>query len=235
MVKEFNITHIPAGTALTFQPVRQAEMHLQSTLFDLGSLVGDNIHFQWTRATVRGFCHGHCQPNRIYYPTGLDPTTFPVYSGFIHISNQNESYQIAYFGVVGSLIDVQVVDNTNTIFGVPLPTVIDGSRMFQNGAENYSFVGNDFPGVVWRLVFGTPLFRLDLVDSIIQLNTTLNRRDNSPVLDRETFHFETADDSGTFAAVLTKGILFQNMYLPRNTNTDPQQPDPVSSVHVDIR
>lgn len=165
-------------------------------------------------------------------PTGFDPTTFPVYSGFIDISNQNESYQIVYFGVAGSLEDVQIVDNTDAIFGVPLPAIVDGTGMFQNGEQNYSFVGADFPTVLWRLTFGTPLFRLDLVDTSIQINTTLNRRDDSPVLERETFSFETADDSGTFAAVLIKGTLFQDTYVTRNTNTDDQAQEPVSPVHM---
>lgn len=162
-------------------------------------------------------------------PTDIDPTTFPVFSGFIQIANQDESYQVTYLGVAGSLEDVQIVDDTNVFFGVNLPTLVDAAGNFQADTENYTFVGDDFPTVLMRLAFGTPLLRLDLVDTNIQIATTLNRRDNSPVLEREVFTFLDSTGSGTFAEVQITGALFENDFVSRNSDVDVSVPPTLSS------
>ncbi|KAI9067297.1 subtilisin-like protease [Trametes sanguinea] len=200
--KSFKISHIPAGTALTFQP---------GTIFPADgpvplSAIAASIKFSETSFTVHP---GQTQEitAHISPPTGLDPTTFPVFSGFIGISNAEESYQVSYLGSVGSLKDVQVVDDTDVFFGVNLPVLTDSAGNFLLNATNFTFVGDDFPTVLMRFTFGTPKLLFDLVEPDIRLKTTLNKRGDD-------------SHSGTFAQVPTLGSLFEADFQPRNSDVD---------------
>ena len=159
---------------------------------------------------------------RITPPTGLDPTTFPVFSGFIEISNAEESYQVSYLGLAGALKDVQVVDDTDVFFGVNLPVLTDAAGNFITNTTNFTLVGDDAPTVLLRLTFGTPKLLFDLVEPDIKLKTTLNKRsdDLKPVADREVFSFPNVAKSGTFAQVRTLGSLFEADFQPRNSDED---------------
>lgn len=178
-----------------------------------------NVTFSETSFTVQP---GQTQGLTVYIspPTDIDPTTFPVFSGFIQIANANESYQVTYLGVAGALEDVQVVDNTDIFFGTDLPVLVDEAGNFQTGEENYTFVGDDFPSVLMRLAFGTPLLRLDLVDPNAQITTTLNRRDTTPVLERDYFSFPKTKGSSSFSEVQIIGPLVEQDFLPRNSDED---------------
>ncbi|KAJ2970962.1 hypothetical protein NUW54_g12614 [Trametes sanguinea] len=214
--KSFKISHIPAGTALTFQP---------GTIFPADrpvplSAIAASIKFSETSFTVHP---GQTQEitAHISPPTDLDPTTFPVFSEFIGISNAEESYQVSYLGSVGSLKDVQVVDNTDVFFGVNLPVLTGSAGNFLLNATNFTFVGDDFPTVLMRLTFGTPKLLFDLVEPDVRLKTTLNKRgDNSRVSERSVFSFPSAAKSGTFAQVPTLGSLFEADFQPRNSDVD---------------
>ncbi|KAJ2974178.1 hypothetical protein NUW54_g11932 [Trametes sanguinea] len=171
--KSFKLSHIPAGTALTFQP---------GTIFPADGPVplstsAASIKFSETSFTVHP---GQTQEitAHISPPTGLDPTTFPVFSGFIGISNAEESYLVSYLGSVGLLKDVQVVDDTDVFFGVTLPVLTDSAGNFLLNATNFRFVGDDFPTVLMCLAFGTPKLLFDLVEPDVRLKTTLNKRGN---------------------------------------------------------
>jgi hypothetical protein len=83
-------------------------------------------------------------------PTGFDPSTFPVYSGYIEISDETESYHVLYLGMVGSMIDMQVLDNTKKFSNVSFPALLDHQGNVQAGPVNYTFVGKDRPTVKWR-------------------------------------------------------------------------------------
>ncbi|KAI8993986.1 subtilisin-like protease [Trametes punicea] len=201
--KSFKVSHIPAGTALTFQP---------GTIFPADGPVplstnSATVKFSETSFTIHP---GQTQEitAHISPPTGLDPTTFPVFSGFIEIANAQESYQVSYLGLAGSLKDVQVVDDTDVFFGVNLPVLTDGAGNFLTNATNFTFVGDDFPTVLMRLTFGTPKLLFDLVEPDIRLNTTLNKRTDSDA------------PSGTFAQVRTLGSLFEADFQPRNSDED---------------
>lgn len=141
-------------------------------------------------------------------PKGVDATTFPVYSGFIHVTSGTESVHATYLGLAASLKDKQVIDNTDFIFGVPLPLVLDSEGNIQDAPVNYTFVGEDAPTILWRQAFGTPLLRLDLVSPNIALNGTLNAR--API------SFTNPHKGGSFAKVPTLGALLEVPYLTRN-------------------
>lgn len=216
--KSFKVSHIPAGTALTFQP---------GTIFPADGPVplsskAATVKFSETSFTVHP---GQTQQitAHITPPTGLDPTTFPVFSGFIEIANAQESYQVSYLGLAGSLKDVQVVDDTDVFFGVNLPVLTDAAGNFITNATNFTFVGDDAPGILMRLAFGSPKVLFDLVDPNIKITTTLNKRAEDasvPVAARSVFSFPNAAKSGTFAQVRTLGSLFEADFQPRNSDVD---------------
>ena len=48
-------------------------------------------------------------------------------------------------GLAASLRDKQVLDNTNTLYGIPFPTVVNSSGSVQDDTTNYTFSDNDYP------------------------------------------------------------------------------------------
>jgi Fn3-like domain len=86
---------------------------------------------------------------RFNLPNG-DASTFPVFSGFIQITSGTERLHVTYIGLAASLKDKQVVDNTNTFFGVPIPAILDPSGNIQAGPRNYTFANSDVPTVLFR-------------------------------------------------------------------------------------
>jgi hypothetical protein len=141
-------------------------------------------------------------------PKGVDAITFPVYSGFIFVTSGSDSVHATYLGLAASLKDKQVVDNSDFIFGVNLPIVLDSAGDIQDGPINYTFAGDDAPTVLWRQAFGTPVFRLDLVSPDISLTGTLNTR--API------SFANPHKGGSFAKVPIIGTLFEFTYLSRS-------------------
>jgi len=86
-------------------------------------------------------------------PSGLDASLYPVYSGAIEItSSGSDVTHVSYLGLAASLKDKQVVDNTDTFYGVKLPAVLDGAHAVQTAPKNYTFVNGDFPSLLLRLV-----------------------------------------------------------------------------------
>ena len=89
-------------------------------------------------------------------PAGVDPSTYPVYSGFIAISDgtSSDSTHVAYIGLAASIKDKQILDNTDTYFGSgqALPAVLDASGNIINSTAKFSMNGSDVPTVVVRYV-----------------------------------------------------------------------------------
>lgn len=83
-------------------------------------------------------------------PRGLDPTRYPVYSGFIHVAGPGENFHVSYLGLGASLKEKQVVDNTDEFFGEKIPVILDSAGESQTGPTNYTFVGEDYPTFVFR-------------------------------------------------------------------------------------
>ncbi|EKM75550.1 hypothetical protein AGABI1DRAFT_79685 [Agaricus bisporus var. burnettii JB137-S8] len=208
--KEYTLSHIPAGTALTIQagtilpengPVplssSPATVSINPSTFTLEPGASQTV-----TATISG-------------PTGLDDTTFPVYSGFIEISDGDQSFHVTYLGLIGSLIDKQVIDDTDFFFGIPLPFIFNSTGAVQEGPANYTFAGDDFPIFVWRQAFGSPRVTVDLVNPDIQIDATLNARavdDNK----KPFISFPTPHTSGTYGQVQTIGSMLEFNFLGRN-------------------
>lgn len=144
-MKKYSLSHVPAGTALTIQagtifpavgpvPLTDAPAKVSVTPSSFTLRPGES---QTVVATISG-------------PRGLDASTFPVYSGFIEITDGTQNFHVTYLGLVGSLIDKQVVDNTDFFFGVPIPAILDSLGNVQEGPANYTFVNEDVPTLLWR-------------------------------------------------------------------------------------
>ncbi|KAI0045483.1 subtilisin-like protease [Auriscalpium vulgare] len=212
-VKHYTLTHVPAGSALTFAP---------GTIFPVDGpvpLSTDYATVKLSQTTLVLF-PGQSWPIsvRITPPTTGDPTTFPIFSGFIKIQSQTEITHATYLGLKGSLKDAQIVDNTDGTFGFNLPALVDSNGDPQTGPANYTFVDDDWPLGVVRLAFGTPLLRFDLVKSDIKVVPTLNSRtlnERTPVLERDFFSFPHGKPN-TFAQVAIVGSLLEVDYIPRS-------------------
>lgn len=147
-------------------------------------------------------------------PKGLDASTLPVYSGFIQVKSATETLKVSYLGVAASLKDAQVVDNTDAFFGVETPVLIDALGDIIESPQNFTFVGIDFPSLVFRLTFGTPALKIDLVSPNVKVATNLRKR-------RGSFSWwwpGLARPKGSFAKIPTIGPLDEFDFIPRDSD-----------------
>ncbi|PPQ90634.1 hypothetical protein CVT25_006617 [Psilocybe cyanescens] len=215
--KTFKLSHIPAGTALTVQA---------GTIFAADGPVplapaGATVNIVPSTFTVRP---GQTQTVTAVFkpPTGFDASTFPVFSGFIQVAGASaaDTFHVSYLGLQGSLKNKQVIDDTDVFFGVPIPALLDSAGDVQAGPLNYTFVGDDVPTLLWRLAFGTPAFRVDLVNSNINFKPTITSRGFGGI--GPFFSFPSPHNGGSFAQVKIVGSLAEFDFVSRNNDdTDP--------------
>ncbi|KAF9028989.1 subtilisin-like protease [Hymenopellis radicata] len=217
--KEYSLTHVSAGTAITVTP---------DTIFPATGPVPLTADAASVTLSAPQFTLGAGQSKTIVAtfspPEGVDAATFPVFSGFIQISSgPDDVTHVTYLGLAASLIDKQVVDNTDFFFGVTLPVVLDAAGDVQDGATNYTFEGGDFPTLLFRLVFGTPFLRVDLVDASLDFAPTLNQRALNiadgqvfPLgqLDFLTRNNEDPNDNGFFTLGFTEPVFANGTAIP---------------------
>ncbi|KAG5646298.1 hypothetical protein DXG03_003895 [Asterophora parasitica] len=206
-IEKYTLKHVPAGTAVTVTP---------GTIFPAKGPVpltkaAASVTLSTTNFTL---LPGLSLPivAKFSLPKG-DASTYPVYSGFIEVSSGPENLHVTYLGLGASLKDKQVLDNTDYYFGVPLPTILDNTGEVQAKPTNYTFKDQDFPTVLYRLAFGTPQLRVDLVDSNIQLAGTINPRG---LLSHPFFTFPRPNKGGSFSKVKIVGPLAELDYIPRH-------------------
>ncbi|KAL0952205.1 hypothetical protein HGRIS_008814 [Hohenbuehelia grisea] len=149
-------------------------------------------------------------------PSGIDKMRLPVYSGFIKVASKTETLQVTYLGVAGDLKKQSVLDNTDGYFGVKLPVGIDAGAtpISSESVSNFSMSGSDVPTFLYRLAFGTPLVRFDLVDKNIKFKPTIAKRDWLSWL------WPWEDD---VTDVPTIGPLQELSYVPRNSHLTTRQ------------
>ena len=147
----------------------------------------------------------------------VSPALLPVISGFIEITGTDkgasESFHVTYLGVAAKLRDANVVDMTDKFFGVNIPALGDSDGNFIFDARNFTFIAGDFPTLVMRLNFGTPLLRVDLVTPTVKLNS----RD---VVGRESLVLPDESDPQTYGKKKIVGNLLGFAFLPRNSDQD---------------
>ncbi|KIM45529.1 hypothetical protein M413DRAFT_442200 [Hebeloma cylindrosporum] len=210
--KSYKLSHLPAGTALTVQPGSIFAAHGPVPTSDATAKVlitpsSFTVLPGQSRTVVATFIP----------PFGIDASLYPVYSGAIEItSSGSDVTHVSYLGLAASLKNKQVVDNTGVHFGDKLPAVLDAAHAVQTGPTNYTFVNGDYPSLLWRLAFGTPALRVDLVDAAIRMTTTYNKRG----LFGPLFTFPHMHNGGSFAQVKVVGPIASFDYIPRH-NDDP--------------
>ncbi|CAE7226894.1 unnamed protein product [Rhizoctonia solani] len=229
----YSLTHVAAGTANTIDGIEAILGPVPLTNSAASVTIVPNkvtVPAGWTLPVII----------TIKAPTGLDATKLPVYSGYIKATgSDNTTLQSTYIGVAAKLKEAKVLDNTDSYFGVKLPLITDkdGNPVPPDGSATYTLNGDDTPLVLYRLVQGTPLLRVDLTDS--KTNVTTNQRRSSDIeiklagrSEVSTVPYSTVSkrsiwdwifpnrgqtSGGTFAAVKTLGVLYQEDYLPRNS------------------
>ncbi|SCV67304.1 BQ2448_5950 [Microbotryum intermedium] len=116
---------------------------------------------------------------------------FPVYSGFIMITADNkESFQIPYFGLAGSMRDMQILDQTNSFSrfydrGLKYPFLADSSfdpQTNPNYVKNY--VMESGITIVFRLAQATRAYNIDLVLANTTFRPTISPGNNAGLLRR---------------------------------------------------
>jgi hypothetical protein len=85
-------------------------------------------------------------------PVGLDPATFPIYSGFVTIVSAEDSFQVAYMGAAANLKDKAILDTSTKFFGKAIPALLDSAGNITTSPTTYSFSGADVPTVLYRYV-----------------------------------------------------------------------------------
>ncbi|KAJ7282906.1 subtilisin-like protease [Mycena rebaudengoi] len=209
-VKKYTVSHVPAGTAVTVTP--------GSILVASGpvpqSAAFASVSFNSAKFTLAPG-QSHEVVATIKPPKGVDASTFPVYSGFIDITSGAEKVHATYLGLAASLKDKKTIDDSDLIFGIPTPVILDPLGNVQEGAVNYTFVGDDAPFILWRQAFGTPVLRLDLVSSTIKFTGTLDARGAAFGIS-----FTHSHKGGSFAKVPIIGSLLEVDYLTRNDEAD---------------
>ncbi|KAG9220554.1 hypothetical protein CCMSSC00406_0004010 [Pleurotus cornucopiae] len=212
--KTYTLRHIPAGTAVTVTP---------GTIFPADGPVPLSTDFASVSLSTSKFTLGPGKTQtvtaRFTPPAAADPSTFPVFSGFIQIESGTEQVQVSYLGLKASLKDKQVIDNTDFFFGVPTPVLTDPNGEVQTSPRNYSFLASDFPTLIFRLAFGSPKVVVDLVSPTINFKPTLNTRALGDA-HGSFFSFPHRVNTGSFAQVPTIGTVFELDFTTRN-NDDP--------------
>ncbi|CAE7226259.1 unnamed protein product [Rhizoctonia solani] len=229
----YTLTHVPAGTANTIDGIEAIVGPVPLTNSAATVTIVPNkvtVPAGWSLPVVVS----------IKPPAGLDATKFPVYSGYIRATgSDNTTLQSIYIGVAAKLKDAKIIDNTDAYFGVKIPVVTDkgGNPVPSSGSASYTMTGSDTPLILYRLVQGSPLIRCDLIDS--KTNVTTNQRRSSETevelaersdvpagpystLSKRSiwdwlFPNKGQTSGGTFAAVKTLGVLYQEDYVPRNS------------------
>jgi hypothetical protein len=84
-----------------------------------------------------------------------------------------EILRVSYMGLAASIKSKTLLDTSPDFIGSPLPTLLDRDGDPQRGLVNYSFAGNDYPVLLYRLSFGTPRITIDLVNENIKYTPTI--------------------------------------------------------------
>ncbi|KAH9464255.1 hypothetical protein Pst134EB_003786 [Puccinia striiformis f. sp. tritici] len=170
----FRTGHSPAITVITFQPGSHrvstkvetvpgspaAQAQVSPATFTLGPKASQDIHVTFT------------------LPTGLSPELLPVYSGYISVLSdvECERHTLPYYGIAGVMKNTRVIDigPDTEDKQQQVPRLTDSNRQPPKGP--ISFDGNSGVALRYRLAFGSPYMRVDVIDA----NATLAKEGPSP-------------------------------------------------------
>ncbi|KAJ7026846.1 subtilisin-like protease [Mycena alexandri] len=218
--KTYTLKHSPVGTAVTVPtgsilPASGGPIPLSA---DYASVSFDEETFTLNPGQTH-------EVVATFTPPQVDATTFPVYSGFIHVVSDAEDVHASYMGLAASIIDKAVIDTSTEALGIQLPLLDDPSGT--NEAANYTFVNGDEPFLLWRLAFGTAVLRVDLVTADTTLPGAVHGRGIVPI-----FTFPQSQNGGTFSNINVVGPILEHDYAPRNDGTSSQDLNFVSGLNM---
>ena len=213
----YTLSHTPANTVLSIGPtLGLANTAPLPTVSSTASVkFRDEKVTIWPRSTDR-------VKVTFKAPNGLDPKTYPIYSGFITVTGSNgEVFSIPYQGVASKMKDMKIVDTSNTTFGINLPVIIDKNMAPHTEDKNWTFTGTDFPFLLYRLAAGTPSFVVDLVDKETKVkNAVHTKRGLFDWLFGNWYGFDSWwNKKNTFAKVPVIGTLSTRPYTHRHEAT----------------
>ncbi|KAK7473124.1 hypothetical protein VKT23_001225 [Stygiomarasmius scandens] len=210
--KTYTVRHVPAGTAITMQPGTIYPAVGPVPLTDAAA----SVSFSTTSFTLAPGASESVSAT-FKLPEG-DESTFPVYSGFIHVVSGSEDLHVSYVGLGASLKNAQVLDDGDEFFGIKYPFILSAVSGQQTGPTNYTFdpATQDFPLLLWRQAFGSPIVRIDLVDPEIDFEPTINRRQLATIGIDITF--PRVRVGGSFEQVPILGTIHELDWVPRNTD-----------------
>ncbi|PWN51539.1 subtilisin-like protein [Violaceomyces palustris] len=160
----YTLSHEAAGTAMTFPKKSTYENAGPVPLVSQHATVTIEPDYLTLEAGGEGTIDLTFVP-----PENLDPTSLPVYSGFVRVaSSLNETLSVSYLGVAATMSDFKVLDEKSGMTkSYALPAVIVGnSGKVQRLPRTYSFVDGDVPVLQFRLVMGSKKVRVDLVETL---------------------------------------------------------------------
>lgn len=212
----YTISHTPANTVLSIGPTLGL-----ANIAPLPTIPGTaSVRFFTTKTTVRPR-----RSDRVMVvfeaPSGLDPKTYPIYSGFITITGSNgEILSIPYQGVASKMKDMKIIDTSNTTFGINLPVIIDKNMVPHTEDKNWTFSGTDFPFLLYRRAAGTRSLVIDLVDKDTNIPDAVHtKRDLLDWLFGNWFGSWRKNPKNTFAQIPVIGTLDTKPYTYRHEAT----------------
>lgn len=156
-------------------------------------------------------------------PSGVDASTFPVYSGYITISSSiGETFSIPYMGVAARMRDMAILDQSDDFFEVQIPIMLTSAGDIADPGSSFSLVGDDYPAILYRRAAGTPSLLADLVSPNITVRGAVQARSLSK---RGTLwnwlkgifgNRNNPPSTGTFFNVPTIGPIKNLPFLPRH-------------------
>jgi hypothetical protein len=176
-------------------------------------------------------------------PTGLNPSNFPVYSGYIQATGSDNSIlRSTYMGVAAKMKDMKVLDNTATYLGFKLPFLLDANKnpIPEGGSVTYTMNGTDVPSVVFRLVASPQLLRLSLIDIKTNVTTLANQarylsRNTRPPSDSASYSAKISEfANGTAIPNGTFKLLIQALKITGN-QTSPVDYDSWTSPSIIVK
>jgi hypothetical protein len=146
----FTLSHVAAGTMITLNPSNN-QSYTQTSADNQIPQVSNaaTVRFSQSSVTLKTG-HSTYVTVAITPPTGLDSTSYPVYSGWIQITGGASTVQVPYLGVAANMKNHPVLDGTDYYLGAPLPTILDSQLDVQAYNVSYSYVDTDYPSVIWR-------------------------------------------------------------------------------------
>ena len=211
----YTLSHTPANTVLSIG----SALGLANTAPLPTTPSTASVSFRTTTITIRPRKTGQVKLT-FQAPSGLDPTTYPIYSGFIIVTGSNgEVLSIPYQGVASKMKDMKIIDNSNTMFGVNLPVILDKNMVPHTEDKNWTFTGTDFPFLLLRLAAGTRSLVIDLVDKDTNVpNSVHTKRGLLDWLYRNWFGSKWGKKN-TFAQVPVIGTISTTPYAHRHEAT----------------